>query len=77
MKMSNQIFENNGVNGTRTPCEGSSPGRCSLAQQWGSGGHPVTARVKWNREGNKEVMECFTEVNSLMRKETLLGNTER
>ena len=55
--MSNQIFENNGVNGTGTPCEGPSPGRRSLGQQRGSGRHPATARVKWNKEVNKIVME--------------------
>ena len=57
--MSNQIFENNGVNGTGTPCEGPSLGRCSPAQQWGPGRHRATARVKWNKEVNKVVMECF------------------
>ena len=57
--MLNKIFENNGVNGTGTPCECPSPSRCSLAQQWGPGCHPVTARVKWNKELNKIVMECF------------------
>ena len=57
--MLNKIFENNGVNGTGTPCECPSPSRCSPAQQWGPGCHPVTARVKWNKELNKIVMECF------------------
>ena len=31
--MSNQNFENNGVNGTRLLGEGSSPDRCFLVQQ--------------------------------------------
>ena len=57
--MLNKIFENNGVNGTGTPCECPSPSRCSPAQQWGPGCHPVTARVKWNKELNKIVMGCF------------------
>ena len=57
--MSNKIFEKNGVNGTGTPCEGPSPGRCSLAQQRGPGRHPATARVKCNKEVNKVVMKCF------------------
>ena len=57
--MLNKIFENNGVNRTGTPCECPSPSRCSPAQQWGPGCHPVTARVKWNKELNKIVMECF------------------
>ena len=57
--MSNQIFENNGVNGTGTPREGLSSGRCSPTQQRGPGGHPATARVKWNTEVNKLVIQCF------------------
>ena len=57
--MWNQIFENNGLNRTGTPCEGPSPGRCSLAQQRGPGRHPATARVMWKKEVNKVVMEYF------------------
>ena len=57
--MLNQSPENNGVNGTGTPCEGPSPGRCSPAQQQGAGCHPATATMKWNKEANKVVMECL------------------
>ena len=57
--MINQVFEHNGVNRTGTELEGSSPGRCSPAQQRGPGRHPATARKKWNKEINKVVMECF------------------
>ena len=57
--MSNQIFENNGVNGTGTPYEGPSPGRCSSTQQRQPDCHTATARVKWNKEVNKVVTECF------------------
>ena len=57
--MSNQNFENNGVNGTRPLGEGSSPGRCFLVQQPEPGRHQVTVRMKWNKEVNKAVMECF------------------
>ena len=57
--MLNQIFENNSVNGTETPCEGPSPGRCSPAQQRKTSRHPAIARLKWNKEVNKVVMECF------------------
>ena len=32
-EMSNQNFENNGVNGTRPLGEGSSPNKCFLVQQ--------------------------------------------
>ena len=58
-EMSNQNFENNGMNGTRSLGEGSSPGRCFLVQQREPGRHQVTARMKWNKEVNKVVMECF------------------
>ena len=51
--------ENNGVNGIGTLCEGASPGRCSPAQQRRPGRHQVTARMKWDKEVNKVVMECF------------------
>ena len=58
-ELSNQNFENNGVNGTRALGEGSLPGRCLLVQEQEPGCHQVTARMKWNKEVNKEVMECF------------------
>ena len=57
--MLNYSSENNGVNGTRTQCKGPSPGRCSLAQQRGPGRHLATARMRWNKEVNKVVTECF------------------
>ena len=57
--MFNQIFEHNGVNRTGTECEGSSSSKCSPAQQRGLGRHPATARMKWDKEVNKVVMECF------------------
>lgn len=47
------------MNGTGTSSESASPGRCSLAQQRRPGRHQVTARVKWDKEVNKVVMECF------------------
>ena len=58
-EISNQNFENNGVNGTRLLGEGSSPGMCFLVQQREPGRHQVTARMKWNKEVNRVVMECF------------------
>ena len=57
--MSNQNFENNGVNGTRPLGKGSSPGRCFLVPQREPGHYQVTARMKWNREVNKVVMQRF------------------
>ena len=58
-EMSIHSIENNGVNGTGFTRESSSPGRCSSAQQQGPGRQPATARLKWNKEVNKVVMECF------------------
>ena len=58
-KISNKNFENNGMNRTRPLGEGSLPGRCFLIQQREPGHHQVTARMKWNMEVNKVVMECF------------------
>lgn len=58
-EMSDQSFEINGVNGTGTNSEGASPGRVSPVRQRGPGRHPVTARMKWSKEVNKVVMECF------------------
>ena len=57
--MSNQNLESNRVNGTRPLGEGSSPGRCFLVQQREPGRHQVTVRMKWNKEVNKVVTECF------------------
>ena len=57
--MLNQNFENNTVNGTGTPCEYPLPGSCFLTQQWELACHPATATVRWNKEVNKVVMECF------------------
>ena len=45
-EMSNQNFENNGVNRAEPVGEGSSLGRCSLVRQWGTGRHPTTVRTK-------------------------------
>ena len=58
-EMSNQNFKNTGVSGTRPLGEGSSPDRCFLVQQREPDCHQVTARMKWNKEVNKAVMECF------------------
>ena len=47
------------MNRTRPSGEGSSPSMCFLVQQPEPGRHQVTARIKWNKEVNKVVMECF------------------
>ena len=57
--MPDQNFENYGVNGTKPLGEGSLPCRCFLVQQREPGRHQVTARMKWNKEVNNVVMECF------------------
>ena len=58
-EMSNQNFENKGVNGARPLGEGSSPGSWFLVHQREPSHHQVSARMKWNKEVNKIVMECF------------------
>ena len=76
-EISNQNFENNGVNGTRLLGEGSSPGMCFLVQQREPGRHQVTARMKWNKELNKVAMQFFIELNRLMEKGNLLEDTDK
>ena len=51
--------EKNDVNGTGTSCEGASSGRCSVGEQRRTGRNQVTARMKWTKEMNIAVMECF------------------
>ena len=77
VKMLNRIFENNRVNGIRRSCEDPSPDRCSQAQQGVPSCHPAIATVKWNNEASKVVIKYFTEVSHLIKKENLLGDTER
>ena len=69
--MSNQNFENNDVNRARPLGEGFSLGKCFLVQQREPGRHQVTARMKWNKEVNKAVMECFYRSKPLMKKGNL------
>ena len=63
--MSNDSISNNGVNETGTMCEGSSPGRCLMAQQHEPGRHQTTARRttrrKWSQEENRIVIKCYFE----------------
>lgn len=61
--MSNDSISNNDVNGAGTSREGSSSGRCSSGEQRGPGRYPTTARMRWNKEVNKVVMECFYRSN--------------
>ena len=62
--MSNHSISNNDVNGAGTSSEGSSSGRCSPGEQRGPGRYPTTARMRWNKEVNKVVMECFYRSNT-------------
>ena len=61
--MSNHSISNNDVNGAGTSSEGSSSGRCSSGEQRRPGRYPTTARMRWNKEVNKVVMECFYRSN--------------
>ena len=47
----------NGVNGET--CEAASPSRCPTVGQGGPGRHPATVRMKWSRDMNIAVMECY------------------
>ena len=63
--MSNDSISNNGVNETGTMCEGTSPGRCLMAQQHEPGRHQPaarrTTRRKWSQEENRIVIKCYSE----------------
>ncbi|XP_063585458.1 uncharacterized protein LOC134762848 [Penaeus indicus] len=61
--MSDQSIENNGANGTGTPGEEATPGRCFSAQQREPGRHPATARKTWSKDIDKVIMECFYRSN--------------
>ena len=50
---------NNDVNGTGNSSEGTSSGRCSVDEQRRPGRNQATARIKWTKEMNIVVMECF------------------
>jgi len=56
--LNTSLFPND-VNGAGTSCESNSSGRCSLGEQRGPGRYPMTARMRWSKEVNKVVMECF------------------
>ena len=51
----------NGVNGSGTgeTGEAASPGRCPTVGQGGPSRHPATSRMKWSRDMNIAVMECY------------------
>ena len=54
----------NGVNGSETgkTGEAASPGRCPTGYQGGPGRHPAAARMKWNRDMNIAVIECYYQI---------------
>ena len=39
--------------------EGASPRKCPVGEQRRPGRHPATARLKWSKEANKVVLECY------------------
>ncbi|XP_063595811.1 uncharacterized protein LOC134772703 [Penaeus indicus] len=49
----------NDVNGTGTSGEGASSGRCPVDEQRRPGRNQETAKMKWTKEMNIVVMECF------------------
>ena len=52
--------EDNDINGTRTASEGISSDRCPVEQQYRPSSHSDTAsRVKWTKNVNVVVMECY------------------
>ena len=59
MKMSLNRCVDNSVNSTGDFSEGASPGRCPVGEQRRPGRNPDTARMKWSKEVNKVVMECY------------------
>ena len=60
-KMTDYDSSMNGVNGSGTGETGAaaSPDRCPTVGQGGPGRHPAIARMKWSRDMNIAVMECY------------------
>lgn len=50
---------NNCVNGLRIDGECVVYSRCFLDQHWRPIRHPVTTRMKWNKQINNAVIECY------------------
>ena len=48
-----------------------------MVQQRETACHQVTARMKWNKEVNKVVMECFYRSKSLGEEGSLLEDTDK
>ena len=58
-EMSNSNYEVNSVNETGTISESLSPGRCPTVLQGGPVRYQASAKMKWNKELNVAVMECY------------------
>ena len=58
-EMSYSNYEDNGVNETGASSEGFSPGRCPTVRQGGPGRYQASAKMKWSKELNVAVMECY------------------
>ena len=65
------------MSGTKTLGEGSSPSRCFVVQKRETACHQKTARMKWNKEVNKVVMEYFYRSKSLGEEGNLLEDTDK
>ena len=59
MKLETNCTRENGVNGTGTSSESSSPNRVVGVQQPTPCHHQAAARLKWTKEVNRIVMRCF------------------
>ena len=55
------MITKNGVNESETgkTGEAASPGRCPTGWQGGSGRHPAAPRLKWSRDMNIDLIECY------------------
>ena len=58
-EMGSNTIKNNGVNGARTSCEGSSPGRCHVGGQRRPGRHQKAARTEWSKENECSCQEIL------------------
>ena len=58
-EMSASNYEGNGVNEIGTLCEDLSPGRCPTVRHGGPGRYQASAKMKWSKELNVAVMECY------------------
>ena len=58
-------FLDNGMKGAGAFSEDASSGKCPVGEQPRPGHHPATARMLWNTDVNKVVMECYLKGKSV------------